>query len=81
MKQQELQQQASETKTSSLADPVGEKQSENVEHAKISKLMKDLFGKLDALCNFHYTPRTVIQLLKCSLFVLICMFHCSRLPR
>lgn len=72
MKQQELQQQAGETKASSLADPIAEKQSDNAEHLKIGKMMKDLFAKLDALCNFHYTPRTVRKQYLCYLPVHQC---------
>nr|CAG4641854.1 EOG090X09DZ [Eurycercus lamellatus] len=55
LKQQELQQQ--ETKASSLADPINEKISDNKAHIRIRKMMNDVFAKLDALSNFHFTPR------------------------
>nr|CAG4643346.1 EOG090X09DZ [Ilyocryptus agilis] len=56
LKNQETQNSA--TKSSSLADPIAEKPSDNKAHMKIRKMMNDVFAKLDALCNFHYTPRT-----------------------
>nr|CAG4634917.1 EOG090X09DZ [Alona affinis] len=56
LKQQENQEQGA--KASSLADPIGEKASDNKAQIRIRKMMDDVFTKLDALCNFHYTPRT-----------------------
>ena len=57
LKQQEQQEQV--TQASSLADPVTDKQPDEKAHGKIRKMMHDLFSKLDALSNFHYTPKMV----------------------
>ncbi len=65
LKQQELQEKGGKT-ASSLADPIPLKASESKAHLKIQKMMGDLFSKLDALSNFHYTPRMVC--------IYICMF-------
>ena len=68
LKQQELQEKGGKT-ASSLADPIPLKASESKAHLKIQKMMGDLFSKLDALSNFHYTPRMVCK------YLYMCMFY------
>ena len=36
-----------------------EEEKEDPQHEDIKKMMTSLFLKLDALCNFHYTPKQV----------------------
>lgn len=46
-------------------DP-NEDKDKNPKHEEIRKMLQDLFIKLDALSNFHYTPRAVCILNKLS---------------
>nr|CAG4637173.1 EOG090X09DZ [Ceriodaphnia reticulata]SVE73056.1 EOG090X09DZ [Ceriodaphnia reticulata] len=55
LKQQEKQQ--LEAKSSSLADQTNDEPSDDQTRARIRKRMENVFSKLDALCNFYYTPR------------------------
>lgn len=59
LKKQELQEKLKETNSSSLADPLNDKPIDDQTQMKITKMMRSVFTKLDALCNFHYTPRAV----------------------
>jgi hypothetical protein len=59
LKKQELQENQKETNSSSLADPLNDKPIDDQTQIKITKMMRSVFTKLDALCNFHYTPRAV----------------------
>jgi len=49
---------------SSLADPIQNKESEEKAHTVIRKMMNDVFAKLDALSNFHYTPKMPVPEIK-----------------
>ena len=60
MKKQEEAEQQTTTQASSLADPVQAKESDDKAHAIIRKMMNSVFMKLDALSNFHYTPKMVL---------------------
>merc|ERR1712071_742899 len=62
LKKQEEQEKTPQT--SSLADPIVNKEKEDKAHAVISKMMTDVFSKLDALSNFHYTPKMPIPEVK-----------------
>ncbi|EFX81693.1 hypothetical protein DAPPUDRAFT_196099 [Daphnia pulex] len=55
LKQQETQK--AEAKSSSLADVPNDEASEDQNRAALRKRMATVFAKLDALCNFSYTPR------------------------
>jgi hypothetical protein len=57
LKQQEIQK--AEAKSSSLADVPNDEASEDQNRAALRKRMATVFAKLDALCNFSYTPRAV----------------------
>nr|SVE88757.1 EOG090X09DZ [Daphnia sinensis] len=55
LKQQEIQK--LEAKSSSLADAANDEPSDDQNRAALRKRMANVFAKLDALCNFNYTPR------------------------
>nr|SVE73675.1 EOG090X09DZ [Daphnia atkinsoni] len=55
LKHQEVQK--LEAKSSSLADPANDEPSDDQNRAALRKRMANVFAKLDALCNFSYTPR------------------------
>nr|CAG4649497.1 EOG090X09DZ [Scapholeberis mucronata]SVE93737.1 EOG090X09DZ [Scapholeberis mucronata] len=56
LKQQESQNTAAQT--TSLADPLNKDEpADDVVRLAIRKRMANVFAKLDALCNFYYTPR------------------------
>nr|SVE88125.1 EOG090X09DZ [Daphnia similis] len=55
LKQQEIQK--LEAKSSSLADVANDEPSDDQNRAALRKRMANVFAKLDALCNFNYTPR------------------------
>nr|SVE78979.1 EOG090X09DZ [Daphnia lumholtzi] len=55
LKQQEIQK--LEAKSSSLADAANDEPSDDQNRAALRKRMTNVFAKLDALCNFNYTPR------------------------
>nr|SVE76504.1 EOG090X09DZ [Daphnia longispina] len=55
LKQQETQN--AEAKSSSLAEAPGDEPSDDRNRAALRKRMANVFAKLDALCNFSYTPR------------------------
>nr|SVE70542.1 EOG090X09DZ [Daphnia similis]SVE71167.1 EOG090X09DZ [Daphnia similis]SVE72425.1 EOG090X09DZ [Daphnia similis] len=55
LKQQEIQK--LEAKSSSLADAANDEPSDDQNRAALRKRMANVFAKLDALCNFSYTPR------------------------
>jgi hypothetical protein len=61
LKQQETQN--AEAKSSSLAEAPGDEPSDDKNRAALRKRMANVFAKLDALCNFSYTPRAVCTLL------------------
>jgi len=54
-----MQEKQKEPNASSLADPLNDKETDDQTQIKITKMMRSVFTKLDALCNFHYTPRAV----------------------
>jgi len=44
-----------------LAEKSAEGEKEDPKHVEVKSIMQSLFIKLDALANFHYTPKPVVQ--------------------